>query len=392
MRLNHLPDSVLRERTDISQDLEQDGRLITLYTNEGTRIAGADLSLPADQKVAQPFQLKATITEDDPSLYCFAAPREPNRVLLVCRSSREISDIEQVFKKALSLGIAAIFFIGVIASVVLGLLSLRQIQSITASVETIMKGDLSGRLSLSHLFGDLRHLAEVVNEMLSRLERLMLEVKNSSENIAHDLRTPLTRVLAKLERSIRSVSDLEQMKELNSEAASDIKQIVYRFSALLRISELEDRLRRSEFKSVDVLGIVRDAVEFYEPLAHEKDVRIVLYDTTASSMIEADRSLIFEAISNLMDNALKYSRENESIEVSVTESPLALEIRDFGPGIHPDDVEILKERYKKKGYRYQSAGFGIGLSIVDSIARLHNFRLEFENANPGCRVKLIFST
>ncbi|MGH1573030.1 HAMP domain-containing protein [Methylobacterium sp. P31] len=213
LRLNHLSSEGLLERTDSAQDLEQNGRQITLFRDDGSRIAGADLPFPSRQRWSKPFRIKASLSEDAPDLFCFAAPRPPDTVLLVCRSSREIWDIQQVFRRVLLLSTAAIALIGVFAAVILGSLSLRQIQSITESAKSIMEGDLSGRLSLDDLSGDLRQLAETVNEMLSQLERLMLEVKNSSENIAHDLRTPLTRVLAKLERAIRSVDNIESMKE-----------------------------------------------------------------------------------------------------------------------------------------------------------------------------------
>lgn len=391
LRLNRLSDDRLLERTDINQDMEQNGRAIALFREDGTKIAGAELPFPSPQDWSKSFRSRAKGGEQSPDLFCFAAPRRPANLLLVCRSSREIISIQEVFRRVLLLGMAAMTLIGASAAVILGALSLQQIESITGSVKTIMEGDLRGRLSLAGLSGDLAQLAGVVNEMLSRLERLMMEVKHSSENIAHDLRTPLTRVLAKLERSIRSVNTISDMKELNSEAVSDIRQIVYRFSALLRISELEDRLRRSEFKTVNLADIARDALGFYEPLASEKNVVIVLKDVNDDAFVYGDRSLLFESISNLLDNALKYSHAEQRIEVMISAEPITLEIRDFGPGVDLTDVDLLVERYKKKDFRCQSPGYGVGLSIVDSIARLHNVTFSLLNSYPGCKARMVFN-
>lgn len=390
LRLNQLSDEGILERADLVQNFEQSGREITLFHADGTRIAGADLPFPSTPEWSKAYRTDANAQGNTPDLFCFAAPRSADNVLLVCRSSREIWVIQRVFRRVLLLGTAAIALIGAFAAVVLGSLSLRQIQSITTSVQLIMEGDFRGRLSTSDLSGDLAQLAETVNEMLSRLERLMLEVKNSSENIAHDLRTPLTRVLAKLERSIRSADSVDAMKDLTGEVVSEIKQIIYRFSALLRISELENRLRRSEFKRVDLMEILQDALDFYGPVAVEKSVSLMLYAPEARALVYGDRSLIFEAVSNLLDNALKHSPVGQRIDVTVGLSPIRLEIRDFGAGIRSSDVEKLKERYKKQSFEHQLPGFGIGLSIVDSIARLHNFAFDLEEGYPGCKARMTF--
>lgn len=390
LRLNHLSDERLLERTDIDQDMEQNGRQIALFRSDGTKIAGAGLAFPPLDKWSKPFRAQIAHGQESPDLFCFAAPRQPDSILLVCRSSREILGIQQVFARVLILGVAAMVFIGSCAAIILGALSLQRIGSITKSAQAIMAGDLHERLSLAGLSGDLAQLAEVVNEMLSRLERLMIEVKHSSENIAHDLRTPLTRVLAKLERAVRSVEKIEEMKELNDEAICDIKKIVYRFSGLLRISELEDRLRRSEFKFVDLVEIACDARGFYEPLAIEKSVTISPIEANSNAIVYGDRSLLFEAISNILDNALKHSPPGQRIEMTITSNPVAIEIRDFGPGFDLADLESLVQRYTKRAFRHQAPGYGIGLSIVNSISRLHNFDFALFNESPGCSAKMVF--
>ncbi|MGH1573029.1 sensor histidine kinase [Methylobacterium sp. P31] len=141
---------------------------------------------------------------------------------------------------------------------------------------------------------------------------------------------------------------------------------------------------------MDLIDIVRDALDFYDPLYAEKEVDIVLRAPDAQALVYGDRSLLFEGCSNLLDNALKYSPRGQQVDVTVALDPIELEIRDYGPGIDPADVEMLKERYKKQSFKHQAPGFGIGLSIVDSIARLHNISFRLENVNPGCRARLAF--
>lgn len=390
LRLNHLSDEELIARARIVEGFEQSDRQIALFREDRTRIAGANLDFPKSHELSKPFRVNGSSQEGARDLFCFATPHASGSILLVCRSSRELWLIQQVFKKVILLGVAAILIIGISAAVVLGVTSLRQIQSITASIQSIMAGDFRERLSTGDLSGDLAQLAGSVNEMLSHLERLMHELKNSSENIAHDLRTPLTRVLAKLERGLRNAESVGELKDLVSEVVDEIKKIVYRFSAILRISELEDRLRRSEFKVVDLVEIVGDALEFYEPLAAEKGVSLLLSKPERPVLVFGDRSLLFEAISNLLDNAVKYTTKNNRIDVVLSADPIRLEIRDFGPGIENLDLNEIKERYKRHMIKDKLPGFGIGLSIVDSIARLHNFEFRLEPALPGCRALMTF--
>ena len=139
--------------------------------------------------------------------------------------------------------------------------------------------------------------------MLDQLERLMLEIKGVNENIAHDLRTPLTRVVGTLERSLRKADSVEAFRACNEDVLTEVKNIVIRFSALLRISEMEDRLRRSGFTRVDLVRLLDDAVEYYEPPAAEGEIRLSWERSEEACEVEGDRSLIFEAVSNLIDNA-----------------------------------------------------------------------------------------
>ncbi|MET3864311.1 signal transduction histidine kinase [Methylobacterium radiotolerans] len=251
-----------------------------------------------------------------------------------------------------------------------------------------MRGDLSERLPTRGVSADLAHLTRVVNDMLDQLERLMLEIKGVNENIAHDLRTPLTRVVGTLERSLRKADSVETFRTFNEDVLAEVKTIVVRFSALLRISEMEDRLRRSGFTQVDLGRLLEDAVEYYEPLANERGIELLWDRPEDTCAIEGDRSLIFEAASNLIDNALKFTPAGGVVTVALIRNPLGIQVTDTGCGIPAEELSAVRARYRRGALKTDKSGFGIGLSLVDSIARLHSAAFDIASDGTGCRVTL----
>jgi signal transduction histidine kinase len=225
--------------------------------------------------------------------------------------------------------------------------------------------------------------------MLDDIERLMHEVKGVCDDIAHDLRTPLTRLLAGLERARRRSNSAEEYADAVDEGIAETRVILSTFSALLRISEVEDGARRAGFTALDLAKVVADVIEFYDPLAEAKGVVLSL-ESAGSVEISGDPSLLFEAISNLVDNAIKFVapggrvtvrtfRRNEHLSVAVT---------DTGPGIAADEREAVLRRFHRAEKSRHTAGTGLGLSLVAAVARLHGLKLEIDDANPGCRVTL----
>ncbi|GEO99247.1 sensor histidine kinase [Methylobacterium haplocladii] len=387
-RLTRLSTTQLRERTDAWEDFEQGGRPLVVFDPKGHRLAGADLPFPASAPIGRPFELKQSVASRPLVYYSMLSRLPDDNLLLVSRSAKVLEALETALVDTFAWGIAGTIGIGLVGAIVFGVGSLRQIAAITSSAEKIMRGDLSGRLPSRGLSADFGHLTSVVNDMLEQLERLMSEVKGVNENIAHDLRTPLTRVMASLERSLRNARTMDDFRTANEDVLAELRQIVVRFSALLRISELEDRVRRAGFAPVDLVRILDDAVEYYEPLAADKGLALVWEKPDREIPIDGDASLLFEAASNLIDNAIKFTPDGGRVLVAATTAPVGFVIADTGCGIPEAELTRVKQRFHRSSKARVHSGFGIGLSLVESIARLHNLEFSLVNDAPGCCASL----
>jgi len=223
-----------------------------------------------------------------------------------------------------------------------------------------------------------------VNYMLGEVERLMGEVKTSSETIAHDLRTPLTRARAQLHR-------LEQAASVTPDeigrVTAELDEVLERFIAILRISELETRARSAGFAPLDLDRTLRQVAELYQPLAEDAGLRLDVASTPGLT-VEADGKLLFEAISNLVDNAIKFTPSGGGVRLQL--DGLAggprITVQDNGPGVPQEERSAVLQRFYRSERDRLTPGSGLGLSIVAAIVRLHRFRLALEDAGPGLRV------
>jgi signal transduction histidine kinase len=217
----------------------------------------------------------------------------------------------------------------------------------------------------------------------------MREVKGVIDGIAHDLRTPLTRVVAGLERARRRATTVDEYASAIDDAVIEIKGLVGTFTALLRISEVEHSARRSGFKTVNLGTVAADVTEFYEPLAEARDISLSLQSEGPAEM-EGDPDLLFEALGNLVDNAIKFTPAGGRVAVRVArpDGQLAVIVSDTGPGIpvHERDA-VIRSFYRAEKSRH-TPGSGLGLALVAAVARLHGLGLTIDGANPGCRVTL----
>jgi len=376
----------LRERIDASEDFAEGGRPLVLFGPDHVRRAGAPIAFPDQAPIGKPFILSQPLDHRSRTLFSQLTQLPSGEYVLVSRSAQDLQALEKALVETFVWGMAATIVIGLIGAVVFGAGSLRQNDAITKAVERIMRGDLSERLPTRGVSADLAHLTRVVNDMLDQLERLMLEIKGVNENIAHDLRTPLTRVVGTLERSLRKADSVEAFRAFNEDVLAEVKTIVIRFSALLRISEMEDRLRRSGFTQVDLGRLLEDAVEYYEPLAIERGIALLWDRPDDTCAIEGDRSLIFEAASNLIDNALKFTPAGGQVTVALLRNPTGIQVTDTGCGIPAEELSAVRARYRRGALKTDKSGFGIGLSLVDSIARLHSATFAIASDGTGCRV------
>jgi signal transduction histidine kinase len=281
--------------------------------------------------------------------------------------------------------------LGLLGAGAIGLGSMRRLDAISDAASRIMQGDLTQRLPTGRAGGDIDRLAAVVNHMLDEIERLMHEVKGVCDNIAHDMRTPLTRLLGSLERARRRATTVEEYSQSVEEALEEIQGILRTFSALLRISEVEDGLRRSGFVDLDVKTIARDAVDFFEPAADERGISLTLIEANDEpAIVSGDPSLIFEAVANLIDNAIKFTPEGGRAVVRIDKHSdgILIKVEDTGIGIRAEDAEAVLRRFYRAERSRHAPGNGLGLSLVSAIARLHGMKLQIETPVSGTSISL----
>jgi len=312
--------------------------------------------------------------------------------LVIARDTSVIDQVSAIIRQALLWGLTLTVIPGLIGGLLLSRRPLRRVREIEAAVEPIARGDLGRRLPVSKRGDEVDLLAAIVNRMLAEIERLIGEVKGVCDNIAHDLRTPLTRLRTQLHRlqgsGDRGDGDVPTLER----CITDVDALLDRFRALLRISELEDLRRRSGFASVDLADTLRQVHELYAPLAEDNDIAFHV-DTPSTAALHADPHLLFEAFSNLVANAIKFTPKGGSVCVraSLEMTGTRVDIIDSGPGIPVDEREAVLGRFYRSecGRENPAQGYGLGLSIVAAIVRLHGFRLVIgEGEGGGTRVSV----
>jgi signal transduction histidine kinase len=355
--------------------------VFALFSARGVRIAGNLPALPPGLRIdGRPLEIAPT-----PAFAAHArliARRLPSgAVLVVGRDVNQLQEMRAIIASALIWSGLLIILVGLACGATLGLQPLRRLQVLQAVGEAIAHGDLKRRMPTSDRHDELDMFAATVNYMMDEVERLMSEVKASTETIAHDLRTPLTRARAQLHRLQQSPA---HEPEAIARVTAEIDVVLERFRALLRISELEARERHAGFSRVDLGDIVRQVVELYQPLAEAGGVRLSAAAGDGQT-VEADPKLLFEAVSNLVDNAIKFTGAGGGVEVGLGHDPgrPRIVIRDDGPGIPAGERTAVLQRFYRGERDRLIPGSGLGLSIVAAIVKLHGFELALADADPG---------
>lgn len=372
---------------------DPDGRLPhTMIDAQGKVIAGALQSLPPFRDYDKPteFIWDKSNSRDRPVRF-IVHRMDDGTTLLVGQDIHDIREFDELLVHALISGGALLIVVGLIGAIALGYSARRRLDTLSRSIKQIVEGDLSRRLPTLGNRDDIDRIASVVNGMLDALERLMNEVKGVCDDIAHDLRTPLTRLIAGLERAQRRNLSKDEYADAIDAAIEDAKGLMQTFRALLRISEIEGSARRSNFTLVDLNRIGADATELFEPLAEERGMTLEFVPSAKPANLSGDAQLLFDAACNLLDNAIKFSPDNGCVRVEVIaeETRSGLSVSDNGPGIPEAEREaVFRRLYRSESSRH-TAGNGLGLSMVSAVARLHDMSLMVHDAHPGCRVDLI---
>jgi signal transduction histidine kinase len=365
----------------------------TLFGPDGEYLAGSHIGPPQLHILTEPTRrpFAFTLRHDGRAVpYRGVASDFPRgQHLLVAQDMVNARAFRSLLLKSSLWGGLATIVLGLVGAATAGAGAVRHIDGITRAVQRIVRGDLSERLPRRGGYSDLDRLAHEINFMLGEIERLMLEVKGVCDNVAHDLRTPLTRLLAGLERAHRRAGSTEEYAEAIDEATQEVRGLLKTFAAMLRIAEVESGARRAGFAAIDLAQVAADVIEFYEPMAEQKRVTLRLADAANVPML-GDSSLLFEALGNLVDNALKFTPPGGAVNVRVFAGDDApgVEVSDTGPGIPADQREAVLRRFYRAEQSRHTPGSGLGLALVAAVAGLHNMIVSIDNANPGCRIAL----
>jgi len=306
-------------------------------------------------------------------------------LLVFVRDTSVIDTVRAIIDRAMLWSLPLVVIPGLLGALLLSRRPLRRLREMETAVQPIMRGDLRRRLPLSPRRDELDLLAGIVNSMLDEIERLMGEVKGVCDNIAHDLRTPLTRLRAQLHGLQRETAPDDPRAALIEATIADADALLDRFRALLRISELEDLHRRAGFDDFDLAATLRHVVEIYTPLAEDKRITFALEATEPLPPLRGDPHRLFEAVSNLVDNAIKFTPPQGRVRLRTSlerEGP-RIDVIDNGPGIRACDRAAVVQRFYRGASAQSEAGQGLGLAIVTAIAKLHSFRLEIAECDGG---------
>lgn len=321
--------------------------------------------------------------------------RLPNTmIILVGRDLGEPEQFRLVVRRALT---AALALMGIGAFVIwffVGRQALHRIDSISDASKRIMGGDLSGRLPVTGTGDEFDRLSENLNGMLARIGALNDGLKQVSDNIAHDLKTPLTRLRNRVEATLAGSRTEAEYREALEGAIAESDQLIRTFNAILMISRLEAGYSAEATDEVDLAAILRDVVELYEPAAEEAGVTLTA-EENAEAKIAGNRELIGQALSNIVDNAIKYSAGAEGgakVTVTITrqDGTFRLGVADNGPGIPPEDRVQATERFVRLEKSRSQPGSGLGLSLAKAVMTFHGGSLELSGREPGLLVEMVF--
>jgi signal transduction histidine kinase len=312
--------------------------------------------------------------------------------LLVGQDVEALRLFGDTIRRAVSWALALALFLGLGGGWLLSRNFLRRVDAITATSRSIMHGELSQRMPVSGSDDELDRLALSLNEMLGQIERLMAGMKEVSSNVAHDLKTPLTRMKARVESALRSDRSDDHRAALEK-TIEESDRLLATFNALLSIARAESGNAREGLVAADAAGIVRDVVELYEPIV--EDVGGELASHIAETLpVRADRQLMAQALSNLLDNAMKYGTSVGSGEIAITVTAKAegdkavIIVSDRGEGIATQHRERVLERFVRLDESRNRPGNGLGLSLVSSVVKLHGGTLTLDDAAPGLVARL----
>lgn len=312
--------------------------------------------------------------------------------LLVGKDVDDLDAFRGSIKTAFIWSIALIFVLASVASILVTRRTVGRIEAINMTSRAIMQSGLDKRIPLRGTNDEWDHVAENLNSMLDRMETLMQEVKQVTDNVAHDLRTPLARIRGRLEKAYHRKRDGDADQELIADTIANLDGVLRIFSSLTRIAQIEAKAQQVAFRTVNITEITRETVELYDAAAEEKGTHLNFVGDQ-QVCVTGDRDLIFDAVANLIDNAIKHGRPAGHVTVAVAESSegaAVISVADDGPGVPAAEHQNVFKRFYRLEPSRRTAGNGLGLSLVAAVARLHGARIEMLDNLPGLTFRLLF--
>ncbi len=327
---------------------------------------------------------------------------------------RDLDERERIFHVVALAGrwsVAIVIVLGIAGGVFVSRRVLKRVDAMTGTTQTIMAGDLSGRLSVIGSGDEFDRLAVNLNGMLERIESLMRGLKEVTDNIAHDLKTPLTRLRNRCEAALRTANSETEFRRVLEDTIEESEGLIRTFDALLMIARAESGEVREGMAEFDVAEVARDVSELYEPLAEDKGLTLEV-NAKQHAAVKGNRELVSQALANLVDNAIKYAappppypspragegregaaavngeRSGILVTADAEQDRIVLTVSDHGPGIPSADRSRVVDRFVRLERSRSLPGSGLGLSLVSAVARLHGGELKLEDNAPGLRARI----
>lgn len=386
----------LLETLDQRSELESDR--IYLFTNPlGRRLAGNLSALPVAATgtsgwIDFSYAVETSQGLEHRAARAYYSTLEGGYRVVIGRDVAELRQFGAIIRNSLLWAVAITIVLGLSGGLLTSRNFLRRIDQITGTSRTIMAGDLTERMPVSGTGDELDRLASNLNAMLDQIERLMTGMQEISTNVAHDLRTPLSRLKARAEDALRAGAPADHRQALE-QVLEETDRLLATFNALLAIARAEAGQTGEGLQPVEAGGVVREVAELYEPSVEDAGGSLTV-SADGEHWVLADRELLAQALANLIDNALKYGADattgpDIAISVATADDHVVIEVADCGPGIPEPEREHVKERFVRLEPSRSKPGSGLGLSLVSGIMKLHRGRLELTGNAPGLKGRLV---
>jgi signal transduction histidine kinase len=382
-------DARVRRLNEYLQNDPRREKLGALFDSDGHRIAGNIENPPADlQPDLAPRSIFLVRVDafgrERQRARSVARQVDGNQTLVVGRYVEDFTRIAEISRRALTLGLVPALCLSLAAGVFLSIRAQRRIEEVNRKVQRIVDGELRERLPTRGTKDPFDKLAVLVNGMLDEIESLVKRLAGVGDDIAHDLRTPLTRVRVSLERARQKAGSLDDLRASVDKAIVGLDQSLAIITALLRIAEIEHSRQVDGFRDVALADLVREVGDLYEPIAEDKKVDFAV-KAKEDATVHGDRDLLFEAVANLVDNAVKFTPQGGHVELSLLRkgNEAVVRVCDTGPGVPAGESDLVTKRFYRSDKSRCDPGLGLGLSLVSAIVKLHGFEFRI-SSGPGC--------